>query len=230
MKKKTAASFTLCLALSLQARAAQPAYMAPFIKDMNRILEIRDQTVAPSLDEMRTMTALGCNAIKTLENDKQFHIDMAAVSKMSAATKERRGLLAQNLVNFTGGFLPAEKRLLVDAGVQPETAERLIWSAAALRNTVDGTFDAEAVLQNIGTLGAELCNAAAALQAAQNQRDASAMYRRWTFRIGGVVFIVADVATVVGTAPASAGTSAFLASGSVAIGTAIVTWGQEAKK
>ena len=207
-----------------------PAYLGQFIGDTNKILEIREGTVSPTLDEMRKMSALGCNAIRRLVADKQFQADMVKGSGISVDTYKARRALAQNLATFTNTFLPSEETVLLKAGVKPEIAKRLMWSASALHTFVDAKFDGSRIIGGISDLGKELCAAADAVQQEQNSEDAAAKYRLWTFRIGGVVFIVADLAMLSGAIPVTAGASGTLITGSTSIGFGIVTWGEMQKK
>jgi hypothetical protein len=224
--KTSAISLIVSLLLAIPGEAfGPPAYATAFIAATNKILDIRDQTVAPTLQEMRQMTALACNAIRQLVADKQFQTDMMTATKISPETLAQRRVLAQDLVSFTNSFLPSEETALLNAGVKPEIAKRLMWSASALRNAAEAKFDGTRVLQNISDLGKELCAAAQTVQQEQNKQQSDAKFRVWTFRIGGIVFIVADLATLLGASTVTAGASPTLITGSTAIGSAIIGWG-----
>ena len=82
---------------------------------------------------------------------------------------------------------------------------------------LDDKHDPTRIISALDKFREDLCEGAKVIQQTKEDATRRATLRKWSFRIGGLAMIVVDLAA---TAPTGA-----VSIGSVAIGTAVMSWG-----
>lgn len=183
---------------------------------INRMSAAIGQSPTPSSQVLIQVTSEGCNALRTLLDDKQFQSDLTHLSGQAPGTQKERKEIKRELYLFVTSFLHAEEQALKKAGLSQVAIKELLWAASFFRNSLDDNFEPKRILNSIQKLKNELFKASGTLQAQQDDTKRSALVRKWVFRISGVLLIVADIPIASINPP--------VAVGSGCIGTAIASW------
>jgi hypothetical protein len=216
-KPVTALSLTL-VALAVSTRAWSAEKYQYVIDATNRIVELNSQSASPSQGDLAKASALACNTLKQLLDDREFRRDLDNLKGLDEKTRGERADLKRDLALFEAAFLRPEERALIKAGLTPESVKQILWSASMLRHALDDKHDPTRILMALDKFRADVCDSAKVLEQGRDEATRRATLRTWGFRIGGIALIVSDLTFAVPTGAVSVG--------SVAIGTGIMAWGQ----
>jgi hypothetical protein len=217
MTKSIVGLWLVALILTLAGNAWSAEKYQYVLDATRKIIDLNSQSVSPGPDEIAKASAEACNALKQLLLDKAFREDLDKMTQADAKTRERRTEIKRDLTLFVAAFLRPEEAALRKSGLTEEATKRILWSASLLQRALDDKHDPNRILTALDKFRDELCQGAKMIQESKNESTRRTTLQKWSFRIGGVAMIVVDLASA---APTGA-----VAVGSVAIGTAIMSWG-----
>jgi hypothetical protein len=139
-----------------------------------------------------------------------------------SVSRQKRKQLKRELDLFALTFLRTEEDWLRNAGLEERVTKEILWSASMFRNSVDADVTPKYVLDTIYKLKTDVCDGSRKLESEEDSAKRWAMVRKWSFRIGGAMFMVVDVAASV----ASSAVTAPIVAGSIALGAEVAQWGE----
>jgi hypothetical protein len=211
----TARMLLLLLGILANAAGAQAQAKYQYVVDAaNRVSAFLGESPTPSAAALAKASSEMCTTLKRLLEDPLFKDDVYRLSKLATTTRKEQAQIKRDLSVFMGSFMVVEKEALLRAGLTRDAADRLLWSAAALRNDVDQERDPRLIIDDVGALRNEVCQGARAMS---DKEAKSHAVTKWAYRFGGVVLIVVD---------AAASIPAPVAASSGALGAVVTTWGE----
>jgi|SRR5579864_1488694 len=198
--------------------AAQPKYQY-VVDTTNKIFDLEYRSMDPTPAEVAEISARACQTLKRLLADPAFHADLDKAAGRARDSHKLRQDLQKNLTLFMDSFIQPEGELLKSAGVSSIAAQRILWAAAAVRDSLsdDSLVDPKIILDRIDRLTREVCSSAQQLSDSKKRRE---LIVRWGIGVGGVLLIVVDA---VATVPTGGVFAASIALGAAGAGAAIAT-------
>lgn len=160
----------------------------------NKLLRIE----RPSAAELRQMLVIGCKELRMLMSDPTFFSELAAAQLSSESnTPEVRATFAD--LNRFAGFLDAEKKVLVEAGLDSVAVAALARQASDLRPLLAQrtSIDVETLRVALVKLANEVCNIAELTEPGESQefrRIARPVLRRVALTLSGATIVSANIA------------------------------------
>jgi hypothetical protein len=144
--------------------------------------------------QLAGIAAEACQTLARLEQDQDFLADVRRLGHDD--DREKRQAMMRDLTSFITAFAQPESNFLKSAHLSDDVVLQIISSAAFLKNALDANPDPTEILNAIGSLRNDICDAKERLAGMAENEKSRAEWRdhfvRWSMGIGGVVLIAID--------------------------------------
>lgn len=164
------------------------------VQATNDIFRTLSRKLEPTAQDLSDAFAVGCNALRRLADDRDFINDLMTASTYQHDNATAFKAAVDDVDHFVGGFLMAEKGLLLKAGLSKKAVETLIEQAKALRDDVKGwEANPEKMRVDINKFRNEVCHTAEALLSEVLEEEERKRRRLFLVKVGRVLGGIAFV-------------------------------------